>query len=106
VRERERGIESLRKRVLEYSWEKWNGLYHWTIGTFLMDHSCVLVNGAMDYSWLYQWIIVMDYTCPYAQGLDAVRPELAMKKPFARLYSAASMLELQNGFFLLVSLAH
>ena len=62
MRERERGIESLSKRVLEYSWEKWNGLYHWTIGTFLMDHSCVLVNGAMDYSQKRQWTIVMDHS--------------------------------------------
>ena len=50
MRERERDIESLRKRVLEYSWEKCIGLYHWTIGTFLMDYSCALVNRAMDYS--------------------------------------------------------
>ena len=40
------------------------GLYHWTIGTFLMDHSAALVNRAMDYSFAE----AMDYS--FAEAMD------------------------------------
>ena len=50
MRERERGLESFGREALDYSCGKGFGLYHWTIGTFLMDHSSALVNRALDYS--------------------------------------------------------
>ena len=54
MRERERGLESFGREVLDYSFAKGNGLYHWTIVLKVMDHSSQ-INGlysekAMDHS--------------------------------------------------------